>query len=73
MERTTLAICPTGTVSELDDTKIALPAVFVNETAQRISCQLALENIQFAIYLRPPIRTFPKPEGRVDRNPKLYR
>jgi hypothetical protein len=33
----------------LDDAKIAVVAVVVKETAQRISRQLALENIQFAM------------------------
>jgi DNA-binding IclR family transcriptional regulator len=47
--RTTVAICLTGTVSELDDSKIAPIAVVVKETAQRISRQLALENVQFAM------------------------
>jgi len=47
--RTTAAICLTGTVSELEDSKIASIAVVVKETAQRISRQLALENIQFAM------------------------
>jgi IclR family transcriptional regulator, KDG regulon repressor len=47
--RTTVAICLTGTVTELDDSKIASIAVVVRETAQRISRQLALENIQFAM------------------------
>jgi DNA-binding IclR family transcriptional regulator len=49
MGRTTVAICLTGTVSELDDSKIASIAVVVKETAQRISRQLTLENIQFAM------------------------
>jgi len=49
MGRTTVAICLTGTVSELEDSKIAAIAVVVKETAQRISRQLALENIQFAM------------------------
>jgi IclR family KDG regulon transcriptional repressor len=49
MGRTSVAICLTGTVSELDDSKIASIAVVVKETAQRISRQLALENIQFAM------------------------
>src|SRR5258708_10230467 len=48
MGRTSVAICLTGTVTELDDSKIASIAVVVKETAQRISRQLALENIQFA-------------------------
>jgi DNA-binding IclR family transcriptional regulator len=46
--RTTVAICLTGTVAELDDSKIPSIAVLVKEAAQRISRQLALENIQFA-------------------------
>ncbi|HVB55017.1 MAG TPA: IclR family transcriptional regulator [Candidatus Acidoferrales bacterium] len=45
-----VAICLTGTVSELDDSKLTPVAVAVKETAQRISNRLASEHIQFATY-----------------------
>lgn len=45
---TAVAICLTGTVSELDDSMVEPAAVAVRETAQRISRQLALESVRFA-------------------------
>jgi IclR family transcriptional regulator, KDG regulon repressor len=47
---TMVAICVTGTVSELNDSKIVPTAAGVKEAAQRISRQLAEEKIQFAVY-----------------------
>ena len=47
--RTTVAICLTGTVVELNDSNLAATATAVKETAQRISRQLALENVQFTV------------------------
>jgi DNA-binding IclR family transcriptional regulator len=49
MGRTAMAICLTGAFSELEDARIASDAFVVKETADRISRQLALENIQFAM------------------------
>ena len=39
----------TSTFSDLDDAKKASVAAVVKETAQRISRQFSLENIQFAM------------------------
>jgi IclR family KDG regulon transcriptional repressor len=47
---TMVAICLTGTVSELNDSNISPTAAAVKEAAQRISRQLAEENIRFAAY-----------------------
>ncbi len=47
--RSTVAICLTGTVSELNDASLATTATAVKEAAQRISRLLAMENVQFAM------------------------
>ncbi|HWF39796.1 MAG TPA: IclR family transcriptional regulator [Candidatus Acidoferrales bacterium] len=47
---TRVAICLTGTVVELDDSKMAETAVAVKETAQKISRRLASEHVEFATY-----------------------
>jgi len=46
--RTTVAICVTGTVAELDDVRLAAAAAAVKEAAQQISRRLEAENVQFA-------------------------
>lgn len=51
--RTRVAICLTGTVAELDDSKLTSIALAVKETAHRISRRLALEHIQFPTYGSP--------------------
>jgi len=43
-----VAICVTGTVGELADSRVTPVALAVKETAQRISRRLALEHVQFA-------------------------
>jgi DNA-binding IclR family transcriptional regulator len=48
--RTGVAICLTGTVAELDDSKLTSVALAVKETARRISRRLGLEHIEFATY-----------------------
>lgn len=48
--KTTVAICVTGTLSELKDSSIAPTTAAVKEAAQRISRQLAEEKINFAAY-----------------------
>ena len=48
-----MAICLTGTVSELDDERLAPTAAAVKETAQKISRRLALEQVEFASYEAP--------------------
>lgn len=47
--RSTVALCLTGTVAELDDVRLAAAAVAVKEAAQQISRRLEIENIQFAV------------------------
>jgi IclR family transcriptional regulator, KDG regulon repressor len=47
---TRVAICLTGTLAELDDSRLMPTAAAVKETAQRISHRLASENVQFATY-----------------------
>lgn len=47
---TRVAICLTGTLAELDDSKLAPTAAAVKETAQRISRRLAIEHVEFAAY-----------------------
>ncbi len=47
---TRVAICLTGTVAELDDSKLAGTAAAVKETAQKISRRLATEHVEFATY-----------------------
>lgn len=48
MGRSTVALCLTGTVGELDDVRLAAAASAVKEAAQQISRRLEMENIQFA-------------------------
>jgi DNA-binding IclR family transcriptional regulator len=45
-----VAICLTGTVKELHDSRLATAAVAVKDTARQISRRLAAEHIQFATY-----------------------
>jgi DNA-binding IclR family transcriptional regulator len=45
-----VAICLTGTVEELNDSRLASAAAAVKETARLISRRLAAEHIQFATY-----------------------
>src|SRR5258708_6116100 len=47
--RSTVALCLTGTVTELDDMRLASAAAAVKEAAQQISRRMELENIQFAM------------------------
>jgi len=47
--RTTVALCLTGTVAELDDLRLAAAAAAVKEAAQQISRRLEVENVQFAM------------------------
>jgi DNA-binding IclR family transcriptional regulator len=47
---TRVAICLTGTVAELDDTRLAPTAAAVKETARKISRRLASEHVEFATY-----------------------
>lgn len=47
---TRVAICLTGTVGELDDSKLVETAAAVKETAQKISRRLASEHVEFATY-----------------------
>ncbi|MGH9681137.1 MAG: IclR family transcriptional regulator [Candidatus Acidiferrales bacterium] len=47
--RSSVAICLTGTVAELDDLRLAAAASAVKEAAQQISRRLELENVQFAM------------------------
>lgn len=47
---TRVAICLTGTVAELGDSRLAPIATAVKETAQRLSRRLAVEHVEFAAY-----------------------
>ena len=48
MGRSTVAVCLTGTVAELDEVRLTGAAAAVKEAAQQISRRLEMENIQFA-------------------------
>jgi DNA-binding IclR family transcriptional regulator len=47
---TRVAICLTGTIAELDDSKLVPTAAAVKETAQKISRRLSMEQVEFATY-----------------------
>jgi IclR family acetate operon transcriptional repressor len=47
---TRVAICLTGTIAELDDSKLFPTAAAVKETAQKISRRLSMEHVEFATY-----------------------
>jgi IclR family KDG regulon transcriptional repressor len=48
MGRSTVAVCLTGTVAELDEVRLTGAAAAVKEAAQQISRRLEMENVQFA-------------------------